>query len=220
MGVRGIPRDALVEIELVAMKGSFISEQLVRVGSWTSADPDFHQRGRSAESVSFTREVLSWPLWSVVDHSLSTETSTDSSTTATTVPAPVMENFTAAVSGSSCFTMSSRMHRCFSFGFMHIDIPYNSHSVSSKELQIAPFIHKELDIVQLLPENILSIRTYSSTRLDVDLGSKLGFSLGLHTPLSVLALESASLPVNSIIVQFILLDLPQLTTEAWIRNNG
>lgn len=219
MGVSGIPRDALVEVELVAMKGSFISDQVVRVGSWTSADPDFNHRVRSAESVSFTREVLSWPLWSVMDHSSSAETSSNSGA-AITVPASVMESVTATVSGSSCSTVSSRLHRCFSFGFMYIDIPHYSHSESSIDLQIALFIHKELDIVQLLPENVLSIRTYSSTRLDMDFGSKLGRSLGLHTALSVLALESASLSASSIIVQFIILDLPQLTTEAWIRNNG
>ena len=209
MGVTGIPRDALVEVELVALKGSFIAEQVVRVGSWTSADADFNQHRRSADSKSFVREVLSWPLWSTKGHSL-----TKSARNSTEIVSTQQE-LVSAVVGVTCSTMSSRIHRCFSVGFMYLEI---SQITSSLEGQIAPFINKELDMVQLLPENILSIRAYSSRRLDTDFGSKLGLCLGLYTPLSVIALESPSLPVSSIIVQFIIVDLPQLTTEAWIRN--
>ena len=209
VGVSGIPRDALVEVEVLAFRGSVLPSAMISVGMWCTEATDLQAGIDINGRYSLVREVLRWPLWTAKGSDSKQEV-------VSTVSSEIHRHNAMTSKDLSMVSICSRVLRCFSIGFLQINRNSSSEDMIADdelEAQLARCIQRELDVAQLLPENILVVRVYSlRTQSESKLQSLLGASF------SVVHLVVPILPEFCIAAaQYIMVDLCQVKTENWIH---
>jgi enamine deaminase RidA (YjgF/YER057c/UK114 family) len=227
VGVGGIPRDCLVEVELLALTHLTRSASLLRA---TSTVSEAVSSVDAAHDAALLPRIEEWPLWSPRGATTANEPAAAASASAASASAA-----SAAESGSivKIATSSATWPRCLSSAMCHAGSASADASASSLAAALVREMRRLVSAAGLAPSSLRWVRVYYpeavwtrehvvaavSTALEAfvpqfpicfvpALGAVVGSSEERATPSSTLALH------------FCVLSLLQMRTEAWLAKAG
>jgi len=207
VGVSGIPRGALVEVEVQALRGP--AAEMVQTVEITNHQPQKQEEAVSSfKNHSFIEEVLNWPLWAAAG-----ERVTNNSTVSVMTSPPSMKYHIT----------SSRILRCLTVGVCVLERtaeqPYTDSDVVDS---ITNCLLQEISQSQLRVEFLLTLRVYIDDSISFEVQNmirhRIVVRLGCLESFPIVMLTVPSIGDSFLIaVHFTAIDLPQLKTEIWIR---
>jgi hypothetical protein len=217
MGVLSIPRDAMVEVEIISNKRNHFIDDMFRTKLWV-VDSILEDDNLQTPANDLIDEINSWPLWKFCDSMIVGSQTSDNYSSQ-----PKFEDNIRMFNHEikSEITMQS-MNRCVTAGFAQISGAHNTPVLAVRLLWTS--ITKILRCSELSVNNLLNVRIYYQynsfgPREDfVDLVKREKFSvMGLDFPVSLVPV--AALEIGCFLVsQFLAIDVSQLETEIWIKS--
>lgn len=214
VGVPGLPRDALVEVEMVSFKDNAIPVSLF---GYQEKQQGTLSTAMNAE-LSTAQRVQSWPFWKC--NSPFDETESQSALVSAASPSYQVESR----------VMSLRRNLCM--GFLNVSVAGGSDSSLSVELDLDQVV---LQLVQglaalstecdlSLDHSLLTLRVYyvpgvDATELTALLMKNLAVICGVVKRLPVLTIPVTCLKPGCVVAaQVIAVDAHQMQSELWIHN--